>query len=147
MCICFNLSLQINFPWSSAPLDEIWPLWICILQFQTDRLAWPSWLQFQIPGRKDITGSALLMIPALFQWAMTREHAHTVEMRAGEFPHQPSLTVDSTGSFQKRGKSLGTWQTLPKISTIIIFTNEAQHIFHHKWVFWENNKCWVPMTC
>lgn len=43
--------------------------------------------------------------------------------------------INSGSSSQRRGKSLGTWQTLPKISAIIIFTNEAQHIFHHKWVF------------
>lgn len=43
--------------------------------------------------------------------------------------------VGSGVSSQIKGKSLGTWQTLLKISSIIIFTNEAQHIFHHKWVF------------
>lgn len=75
-CVCFTLSLQIDFLSSSRPLVKYGhPEFASYSSNQTDRVAWPSLLQFQIPGRKDLIGSALLMIPVLVQWAMTRGHA------------------------------------------------------------------------
>lgn len=82
--VLFSLHLLYSLPANQLSqllktISDMWPL-ICTLHFQSNSVAWPSWLQFQIPEReKNLIGSALLMIPGLVQRAMTRG-CHAVEM-------------------------------------------------------------------
>lgn len=125
--------------WNLATLN----LHLIVLVKQTD---WSGLLGSNskfLGDLKNIIGSALLGILALFQWAMTREYAHTLEVWAGEppFPHQLPLRVDYRSSSQRRGEITGNLADTPK---------DINHNYLHKWGsahfppqmdFWENNKC------
>lgn len=138
--VLFSLHLLYSLPANQLSqllktIGDMWPI-ICILQFQSNSVAWPSWLQFQIPERekKNLIGSALLMIPGLVQRAMTRAYAMQWKCRFWrQLPEKREVT----------GNLAGIW----KIETIIIFHKWDSAHFPLQMGFWENNKCWVPMTC
>lgn len=130
-CVCFTLSLANRLSQFLKTTGEIWPPWICILQFQSNRQSGLA-LFAPIPNSWEKRSYWLSFAYDSSSGPMSYDQrtCSAVEMWA-----QKPSTRDSEASSQRRGKPPGTWQTLSKISTIIIFTNEAQHIFHCKWVF------------
>lgn len=130
--LCFNFPPKTSAPQSQPKLESY-------IANQTDKMVWP-WLRLQFLWRKDLIDSAFLIL-ALIQWAGSRRLACAVEMWAEEPPCR-------------------LWSQLPEkreITRNLADTpKDIIYNYLHKWGsahflpqmgFWENNKCWVPMTC